>query len=57
MNKKLEYFIESNLSEIIKKYSEEEIFYVLDSRDNDDFSDKWMRVYEELKVLCPESKS
>ena len=39
MNKKLEYFIESKLSEIIKKYSEEEIFYILDSRDNDDFSE------------------
>mgnify|MGYP000845232395 FL=1 len=57
MNKKLEYFIESKLSKIIKKYSEEEIFYILDSRDNDSFSDKWMQVYEELKVLCPESKS
>jgi len=57
MNKKLEYFIESKLSKIIRKYSEEEIYYILDNRDNDSFSDKWKEIYEDLQDKCSESKS
>ncbi len=57
MNKKIEDFIENKLSEIIKKYSEEEIYDILDSRDEDSFSDKWMEIYEDLKNKCPKSES
>lgn len=46
MNKKLEDFVENKLSKIIKKYSEQEVYDILDNRDDDSFSDKWIEIYE-----------
>ncbi|WP_289064382.1 hypothetical protein [uncultured Zobellia sp.] len=57
MNTKLTDFIEDNLSNIIQKNSEDELYDILDNRDEDDFSDKWMEIYEDLKEKCKNSKS
>ncbi|OXS70196.1 hypothetical protein B1B04_18690 [Lysinibacillus sp. KCTC 33748] len=45
----MEFFCNTKLIEIIKGVSQEECDDILDSRDSDEFSNKWMEVYAEVR--------
>jgi len=45
----MEFFCSTKLIEIIKGVSQEECDDILDSRDCDEFSNKWMEVYAEVR--------
>lgn len=45
----MEFFCSTKLIEIIKGVSQEECDDILDNRDSDEFSNKWMEVYAEVR--------
>lgn len=49
--KDMDYFCRVNLIEIIKKLSQEDYDDILENRDSDDFSKKWMEVYDQASMI------
>lgn len=49
--KDMDYFCRVNLIEIIKKLSQEDYDNILENRDSDEFSKKWMEVYDQVSMI------
>ncbi len=49
--KDMDYFCRVNLIEIIKKLSQEDYDDILENRDSDEFSKKWMEVYDQVSMI------
>ncbi|OXG06474.1 hypothetical protein BC749_102379 [Flavobacterium araucananum] len=47
--KKLNFFIENNLPLILANYTEDDFDMILDQRDEDSFSEKWMEIFNIVK--------
>jgi len=46
---KLNFFIENNLPEILSNYTEDDFDMILDQRDEDSFSERWMEIFDNVK--------
>lgn len=53
---KLNFFIENNLPITLSNYTEDDFDIILDERDNDDFSERWMEIFNTLKEKVEKSK-
>jgi hypothetical protein len=47
--KKLNFFIENNLPSILSNYTEDDFDMILNHRDEDFFSGKWMEIFDNIK--------
>jgi len=47
----MDYFCRVKLIEIIKNVSQEDYDDILDNRDSDEFSNKWMEVYDQVSTI------
>ena len=48
---KVDFFCRGKLIELIKSLPQEEYDTILDARDEDEFSEKWMEVYADIKKM------
>jgi hypothetical protein len=48
--------IENNLSQVLSNYNEDDFDRILDERDEDVFSEKWMEIFNIVKEKANESK-
>lgn len=46
---KLNFFIENNLPAILSNYTEDDFDMILDQRDEDSFSERWMEIFDNVK--------
>jgi hypothetical protein len=53
---KLNLFIENNLPLMLSNYTEDDFDMILDERDKDYFSEKWMEIFDIIKVKVIKSK-
>jgi hypothetical protein len=55
--KKLNFFIENNLPLMLSNYTEDDFDTILDERDEDYFSEKWMEIFNTIQEKINESKT
>ncbi|MET3018103.1 hypothetical protein [Flavobacterium hydatis] len=55
--KKLNFFIENNLPLMLSNYTEDDFDTILDERDENYFSEKWMEIFDTIQEKVNESKT